>query len=152
MEARAGRGRRAVDTRGDVVAAGARDVLPGDVGDAEARGVAAVARVDAGRDIDGLVDVVDDNVLEGDVADVARARVGLDPGGVGRVVAGDVLEPDVVDKVGLAGVGADGADASAARFIWGGSAEDRVIWNSWGTKGATYSRRRWRRGHWCCCP
>ncbi len=67
-----------MDADGDVVAAGASDVAPGDVGNGEARRVAAVARVDARGDVDGLVDVVDDDVLEGDVAHVAGARVGLD--------------------------------------------------------------------------
>jgi len=101
-----------VDGGGDVVAGDAGGVAPGDIRDGKAALVAAVGRVDAGRHVDGLVDGLDVDVLEGDVAHVALARVRLDPGRVAAVDAGDVLEVDVVDELGRP-VLAHAADARA---------------------------------------
>lgn len=125
-QVRAGRGGAAVQGGSDVVAARARDVLPADAVDGEARGVAVGVAVDAGAEVDGLVDVLDAVAAEGDVADVAPLgrRVRLDPGGVGAVDAADVLEDDVVDVVD--GVVAEGADGGAAALVAGDVADEDV--------------------------
>lgn len=120
LKAEAGAGGRgaAVHGGGDVVARGAGDVDPADVGDGEAALVAGAGGVDARGDVDGLVDVLGDDVGEGDVLDVAVAAVRLDPRRVGAVRALDVVEDDVVDEVGrVARVVAQAADRRAPGLV-----------------------------------
>lgn len=82
-------------------------------------------------DLNGIVDVVDDEILKGDVADPARASAALevaghgtggvgpdfDAGAVGGVVHGDVGGHDVLDYVVGAGVLAQGADGDAVGAV-----------------------------------
>ncbi len=102
---------------GDVVAAGAADVEPADVLDGDARAVAVLARVRARRDVDRLVDVLDDEVLERHVPHVARPRVRLDPRRVRRVDAPDVLVVHVVHQVRLVRVRPHRPDHRAPRLV-----------------------------------
>jgi len=88
-----------VHARGDVVAASALDIRPGDVLDGQALAVAVLARVGAGGDVYGLVDVVDLEIAESDVTHAALPWVYLDPGRVGRVDAPEVLKHHVVDCI-----------------------------------------------------
>ncbi len=66
----------------DVVAARARDILPGDVGDGDMAAVAILRRVDARDDVDGLINLAHVDVLEGHILDVPAAGICLDPRGV----------------------------------------------------------------------
>ena len=98
----------------DVVSRHAGDVPPCHVRDGQPARVAAVAAVDAGRDVDGLVDALNVDVFKGDVTNVALARVRLDPSRVGGMLASDILKDNVVDEVHC--VVADAPDAGAARL------------------------------------
>jgi len=105
-----------VHPRGDIVPTGALDVRPGDILNREARTVAVLSRVDAGRHVYRLVNIAELKVSEGDVSDVTLTRICLDPCRVGRVVAFEVLEQDVIDRVGAVSV-AEGADHGAPGFV-----------------------------------
>lgn len=84
-----------------VVAAGACDVNPADVLDAQPGAIAPGTAVYARRDVNWLVDVVELHVGEGHIAHPALARVCFDPCGVAAVKCGDVIVVNVLDIVGL---------------------------------------------------
>lgn len=84
---------------GDVIPRRPRNVDPADIRDGEAARVAAVVRVDARRDVDGLVHVLGLDVGKGDVLYVARPAVRLDPRRVRAVCARYIIEDHVVDVV-----------------------------------------------------
>ena len=91
---------RAVHARRNIISASARNVLPSNVLDRDSAVVAARSRVNARRNVDGLVDVVEYEIAEGDVADMAIGRVRLNPGCVGGVVTGKVIEDHIVNCFG----------------------------------------------------
>lgn len=88
-----------MDSSTNVISRRASNILPSDVADPEPARIAVRVRVDAGGDIDGLVDVVKFKVAEGDVVNSPTAGVGLDPRSVGGVGTFDVFEENVVDVV-----------------------------------------------------
>jgi hypothetical protein len=91
----------AMDAATDIIPAGSANILPADVRNADARGIAVLPAVNTRRDVDRLIDVREADVLEEHVLDVPGAGVRLDPRGVGAVRQGDVVEGDVFDEVGL---------------------------------------------------
>lgn len=63
-----------------------------------------MARVNAWSDVDGLVDVAELKVPEGDISNTTLTRICLDPCCVGGVVAFEILEQDVIDIVGAVSI------------------------------------------------
>jgi len=63
-----------------------------------------LTRVNAWSNIDGLVDVAELKVPEGDISHTALTRICLDPCCVGGVVAFEILEQDVIDVVGAVSI------------------------------------------------
>ena len=90
----------AINSRRDIVSAGASDVLPRNVTDLEPTRIAISVAVDAWRDIYGLVDVLKIEIAEGNVAYVACAWISLDPSGIGRVNGREIFKKDIVDIIG----------------------------------------------------
>jgi len=88
-----------VDPCCHVIATCSFDVGPSDIFNGKSRRVAALAGINAWRDIDWLVDVAKLKVAESNIAYASLARISLDPSGVGRVVAFEILEQNVIDVV-----------------------------------------------------
>lgn len=114
LETRARCALTAIDGRGDIVPRGTRDVLPSNVGDFEVRIIAFVVRVDARRDVYGLVDIDYVEVAECHIPDVSLAWVRLNPCSVGTVQGLDIFEDDVFDCLGDVGWVAHGSDDHGA--------------------------------------
>ena len=87
----------------DIIPRSTRDILPSNIADLESRAIAVLVLVDAWRNVDGLVHILELDVTECDVADVPLTRVRLDPGSVRGVDSCDVFKKDVVDVFGDAG-------------------------------------------------
>lgn len=136
--------RGTVQRRGDVVAGRAREVLPGDVGDLHAGGVArrgGVLAVDALGDLDGEADVCEAEVAERYVAHEAAATAAgvavggrallhalprLDVRAVGGVDQRHVLEHDVLVVVGTQEILPHGADRHAVPAMAGHVADVQI--------------------------
>lgn len=105
--------------RCDIISTRARDVFPRHIADLQSTAVAIAVRVDARRDVDGLVDVDEVYVAECDVTHVTLSRICLDPGGVGGVDCFDVLKDDVFDVFWDVGGITHGANAHGTGFVAG---------------------------------
>ena len=88
-----------MNSSADVVSRSAPDALPSDITDPQSARITVLVRVDAGGDVDGLVNIVEFKVAEGDIVHSTASRIRLDPCSVGGMSALDVLEKDVVDIV-----------------------------------------------------
>jgi hypothetical protein len=99
----------------DIVSSGTVDVLPGDVRDLDPRGITVCLAVNAGCDIDGLVDISELNIPERHILDMAVSGIGFNPCGVAAVCEMDVLEYHVVDVIWLGSVLSHAANAHSSR-------------------------------------
>jgi hypothetical protein len=90
------------------------NILPRDIGDLYPRRITIRLAIDAGCDVDRLIDVGELDIPESHVFDMTAAGVRLDPSCITAVREVDVLEYHVVDLIWLGRVLADTPDAHSS--------------------------------------
>lgn len=97
--------------RSHVISSGAVNILPCDIRDLNPRSVTVLLAVNAGRDVNRLIDIGELDIPKRYIFDVAVPWICLDPCCIAAVREVDSVENNIVDVIWLGRILTNAADA-----------------------------------------